>query len=68
LEPLDIRWIPAMTSARVEKIILRAGAQVKPDTVIMELSDPVAEQALADADFQLKAAEAMVCLGFLSNR
>ncbi|HEY6329048.1 MAG TPA: HlyD family efflux transporter periplasmic adaptor subunit [Blastocatellia bacterium] len=58
LEPIDIRWIPAMTSARVEKIILRAGAQVKPDTVIMELSDPVAEQALADADFQLKAAEA----------
>src|SRR5215470_15120117 len=40
LVPEDIRWIPATTQGRVEKIILRPGAEVKPDTVILEMSNP----------------------------
>jgi HlyD family secretion protein len=40
LVPEDIRWIPATTQGRVERILLRAGAQVEPDTVILELSNP----------------------------
>ena len=52
LVPEDIRWIPAMTDARVEKLVLRAGAIVKADTIIIELSDPVAQQAMADAESQ----------------
>ena len=38
LVPEDIRWIPATTSGRVEKIVLRPGAQVAPGTVVLELS------------------------------
>src|SRR5689334_3726756 len=40
LVPEDIRWIVARTSGRVDKIVLRAGAQVKPDSIILRLSNP----------------------------
>src|SRR5690349_9796270 len=47
LVPEDIRWIPATTQGRVERIILRPGttAAVKPDSVILELANPQVEQA-----------------------
>ncbi|MCK7593532.1 efflux RND transporter periplasmic adaptor subunit [Pseudomarimonas salicorniae] len=58
LVPKEIRWIAADTPARVERIIVRPGASVQPDTVIMELSNPeVIDQALA-AEAALAAAEA----------
>src|SRR5262245_64674683 len=38
LTPEDIRWIPATTQGRVEKIILRPGTQVKAGDVILELT------------------------------
>ena len=52
------RWVPASTQGRVERIILRPGVQVTPDTVVLELSDPQVQQALNDADQQLRASEA----------
>ncbi len=58
LIPEEIRWIPAITQGRVEKIIFRPGPSVKADTVLMILSNPEAEQAAADVALQLKAAEA----------
>ena len=58
LVPEEIRWIPANTEGRVEKILVRPGAQVKPDTVILELSSPELEQAAHDAESKFKAAEA----------
>ena len=60
LVPVDEarRWVPASTQGRVEKIILRPGVQVTPDTVVLELSDPQAQQALSDAEQQLRATEA----------
>src|SRR5579859_7711922 len=39
LVPLDIHWIAAQTQARVDRWVLRPGAIVKPDSIIMELSD-----------------------------
>src|SRR3954466_10797744 len=45
LVPEEIRWIPATTQGRVENILLRPGANVKPDTVILELSNPDLENA-----------------------
>src|SRR5256886_16881280 len=57
LTPEDIRWIPATTQGRVEKIILRPGTPVKADSVILELSNPQVEQAAQDADLQLKGEE-----------
>jgi HlyD family secretion protein len=58
LTPEDIRWIPATTQGRVEKIILRPGTQVKRDDVILELTNPQLEQQLQDAQLKLGAAEA----------
>ena len=42
LVPVDEarRWVPASTQGRVERIVLRPGVQVTPDTVVLELSDP----------------------------
>jgi HlyD family secretion protein len=56
LTPEDIRWIPATTQGRVEKIILRPGTAVKPDNVILELTNPQLEQQLLDAELKLAAA------------
>jgi HlyD family secretion protein len=57
LVPEDIRWINTNTQGRVERILLRPGAEVKPDTVILELSNPQLRQAVMDA--QLAHASAL---------
>lgn len=58
LVPEEIRWIAARTQGRVDKIILRPGAIVTPESVILMLANPDVVQAAANADSQLKAAEA----------
>src|SRR5947208_6363194 len=58
LVPEEIRWIPANTEGRVEKIIVWPGTRVEPDSVILELSSPELEQAAHDAELQATAAEA----------
>ena len=58
LVPEDILFIPALTDGRVEKIVLRPGAQVKPDSIVMILSNPELELAAQDLQWQVKAAEA----------
>jgi HlyD family secretion protein len=58
LIPEDIRWIPAQTDSRVDRIVLRPGAIVKPDSIILELSDPQLQRDALDAEYQLKGAEA----------
>jgi HlyD family secretion protein len=58
LVPEDIRWIPATTQGRVERILLRPGAQVTPATVILELSNPDLEQAVRDAQLAYQSAQA----------
>ncbi len=58
LVPEEIRWIAARTQGRVDKIVLRPGAQVTTDSVILMLTNPDVEQNAANADSQLAAAEA----------
>jgi HlyD family secretion protein len=58
LVPEDIRWIPAQTDSRVDRIVLRPGALVKPASVILELSNPELQKDVVEAEYQLKAAEA----------
>jgi len=58
LVPEDIRWIPAQTNSKVERIVLRPGAIIHPNSVILELSDPQLQRDLLDAQYQLKGAEA----------
>jgi HlyD family secretion protein len=58
LIPEEITWIAARTQGRVDKIVLRPGAAVTPDSVILILSNPDVVRAATDADSQLKASEA----------
>jgi HlyD family secretion protein len=60
LVPEEIRWIAARTQGRVDKIILRPGAIVEPGTLILELTNPDVVSAAANADSQLRAAEAQL--------
>src|SRR5690348_10577572 len=39
LVPEEIRWLAAKANARVERVLVRPGAAVKADTVILELSN-----------------------------
>jgi HlyD family secretion protein len=58
LVPEDTRWIPATTDGRVEQILLRPGAEVGPDSIILELSNPQVEQDALAARLALQSAEA----------
>jgi HlyD family secretion protein len=58
LVPEDIRWINTQTQGRVERIVLRPGAQVTPDSVILEMSNPDLENAVRDAELSYKSAQA----------
>jgi HlyD family secretion protein len=56
--PEDVRLIPAETDVRVERILVLPGTPVKPDTIIMELSNPQVEQEAVNSDLEQKSAEA----------
>ena len=58
LVPEVIRWIPATTEGRVERIFVLPGTAVDSDTVLLELSNPELEVAALDAASELRAAEA----------
>jgi HlyD family secretion protein len=58
LVPEEIRWIAARTDARVDRIVLRPGAQVTPESVILVLNNPTVVEAAVSAESQLKSAEA----------
>jgi multidrug efflux pump subunit AcrA (membrane-fusion protein) len=60
LVPEQIRWISAVTSARVERIVAQPGQVVEPNTVLLEMSNPdvqiqalQAQQALSEAQARL---------------
>ncbi len=57
LVPEDTRWITAMTEGRVERKCIEPGAQVSPDTVLLELSNPRLEQETLNAEWDWKAAQ-----------
>src|SRR5205085_8683490 len=50
--------VPAQNAGRVEKRFLQQGATVSASTVLVELTNPELEQALADAESQYRGAEA----------
>jgi HlyD family secretion protein len=58
LVPRQIRWIAAETPGRVERILVRPGAVVEPEDVIVEMSNPDLLQQTEEAQFALDAAEA----------
>ena len=60
LVPEDTLLIPATTEGRVEKIFIRPGTPVKPDTIILQLQNPTLQNDLIAAEYALKAAEAQL--------
>lgn len=58
LVPEDIRWIPAVSQGRVERVVILPGAVVEPGSVILEMTNPELEVGTRDADLALAAAEA----------
>lgn len=58
LVPEDVRWLSAGTQGHVDQIFLRAGAHVRPDTVILQLSNPDLERQITDAELAMKKSEA----------
>jgi HlyD family secretion protein len=58
LVPEDVRWIPARTDARVERIVVWPGSQVTNDTVLLVLSSAELEQQALDSDAAVKSAQA----------
>lgn len=58
LVPEVTRIVPAPADGRVERVLLKAGVEVDPSTVIAELSNPQLEQTASDTELQVKAAEA----------
>jgi HlyD family secretion protein len=60
LVPMEgsIQFLPAVTEGRVDKILQLPGAQVKADTILLELSNPQLTQEALDAEWKLKASEA----------
>src|SRR5688572_9552304 len=56
LVPEEVRWIPAATDGRVERIVVQPGTRVEADTVLLELSNPEVELRAMEAESQLRAA------------
>ena len=54
----SIELIPAQTDATVVRIRALPGAQVTPNTILLELADPQLQQQVLNAQLALKAAEA----------
>jgi HlyD family secretion protein len=60
LVPEQIRWISALTPARVERILEQPGDSVTAETVLMVLSNPDVQIQALEAQQQLTAAEAQL--------
>ena len=58
LVPDDERWLTAGTDGRVDQILLRPGARVRPNTVILQLSNPDLDRQITDAELAMKKSEA----------
>lgn len=58
LVPKVIRWIPASSGGRVERVVAKAGVRVESDTVLVEMSNPELAQQLEEARWAAEAARA----------
>jgi HlyD family secretion protein len=58
LQPREARWLSTRADARIDRILVRAGETVEPDTVIVQLSNPEVERAADAATLEVAAARA----------
>jgi len=58
LVPEDLRVVSALTAGRIDRVLVRPGAQVDVGTVLLEMSNPDVQLQSLDAEHQEKLAEA----------
>lgn len=58
LAPREIRWIPAASPGRVERILVRPGSPVDASTVLVQLSNPGLEEEAEEARWAIASTEA----------
>jgi HlyD family secretion protein len=58
LQPREARWLSTRVDARVDRVLVRAGETVEPETVIVQLSNPEVERAADAAALEVAAARA----------
>ncbi len=57
LVPEHVQWLSAVTAARVKQIVVRPGAAVEPDAVVVVLENAELELAALEAEHQAASAE-----------
>jgi HlyD family secretion protein len=58
LVPENTRWLAAATDGHVDRVLVRAGERVRPDTLILQLSNPDLDRQLVDSELATKKTEA----------
>jgi len=58
LVPRAIRWIGAQTDGRVDRVVVRPGAVVEADSVLVEMSNPELLQQTEESRYALEGAQA----------
>jgi HlyD family secretion protein len=58
LQPREARWLATRVNARVDRVLVRAGEKVEPDTVIVQLSNPEVERTADASALEVAAARA----------
>ncbi len=58
LQPREARWLATRVDARVDRVLVRAGETVEPDTVIVQLSNPEVQRSADVAALEVAAARA----------
>lgn len=59
LVPERVQYVQSDVDGRIEQIFVQPGAAVTATTVLLQLSNPELAQAVLDAEWQVKAAEAV---------
>jgi HlyD family secretion protein len=58
LVPEEIRWVGSSVAGRVERVLVKPGAEVDAGQLLVEMSNPELHQALEESRWELEALEA----------
>ncbi|GAC1617404.1 MAG: HlyD family efflux transporter periplasmic adaptor subunit [Candidatus Acidiferrum sp.] len=58
LIPENTRWLAAVTDGHVDRVLARPGERVRPETLILRLSNPDLDRQLVDSEWATKKTEA----------
>jgi HlyD family secretion protein len=60
LVPRDSRWLAAQAAGRIERVLLKPGSRVQPESVIAVLKNPELERMVQEAEWAVAQGEAEV--------